>query len=224
MLLMGGQACVLYGAAEFSRDLDLMVLAEPGNLGRLRAALAELQAEPIAVPPFDFAYLDRGHALHFRCRREDVAGLRIDVMAKLRGVDGFEELWARRTTFQVGGEQVDVLALEDLVTAKKTQRPKDWPMIQRLFEEAYLKSDGSPDQVDYLLRQLRTPELLIDLASRYPDAAKRTGRPAVQAALRADIAGVEASLHEEEVAERALDRAYWEPLKRELEELRRTRR
>jgi hypothetical protein len=25
-LLMGGQACVFYGAAEFSRDLDLVIL------------------------------------------------------------------------------------------------------------------------------------------------------------------------------------------------------
>ena len=28
-LVMGGQACVFYGAAEFSRDLDLTVAAEP---------------------------------------------------------------------------------------------------------------------------------------------------------------------------------------------------
>lgn len=35
---MGGQACVLYGAAEFSRDLDLALLAEPRNLERLDAA------------------------------------------------------------------------------------------------------------------------------------------------------------------------------------------
>ena len=35
-LLMGGQACVFYGAAEFSRDTDLAVLAEPENLERLR--------------------------------------------------------------------------------------------------------------------------------------------------------------------------------------------
>ena len=31
-LLMGGQACAFYGAAEFSRDLDLLVLAEEGAL------------------------------------------------------------------------------------------------------------------------------------------------------------------------------------------------
>jgi hypothetical protein len=48
---MGGQACVLYGAAEFSRDTDLLILADAGNLKRLRQALAELGAEVIAVPP-----------------------------------------------------------------------------------------------------------------------------------------------------------------------------
>ena len=34
-LLMGGQACVFYGAAEFSRDTDLLVLADAENLQRL---------------------------------------------------------------------------------------------------------------------------------------------------------------------------------------------
>jgi PHD/YefM family antitoxin component YafN of YafNO toxin-antitoxin module len=33
---MGGQACVFYGAAEFSRDLDLLLLLAPDNLDRLR--------------------------------------------------------------------------------------------------------------------------------------------------------------------------------------------
>ena len=37
-LLMGGQACVFYGAAEFSRDADLPNLADAGNLERLEAA------------------------------------------------------------------------------------------------------------------------------------------------------------------------------------------
>ena len=70
-LLMGGQACVFYGAAEFSRDTDLAVLAEPDNLDRLRAALADLQAENIAVPPLELGYLLRGHAVHFRCRHPE---------------------------------------------------------------------------------------------------------------------------------------------------------
>lgn len=38
-LLIGGQACIVYGAAEFSRDTDFVVLCEAGNLARLRRAL-----------------------------------------------------------------------------------------------------------------------------------------------------------------------------------------
>jgi len=41
---MGGQACVFYGAAEFSRDTDLALLASSANLDRFRAALARLGA------------------------------------------------------------------------------------------------------------------------------------------------------------------------------------
>jgi hypothetical protein len=43
-LLMGGQACVFYGAAEFSRDADLLILADDANLARLKATLQDLQA------------------------------------------------------------------------------------------------------------------------------------------------------------------------------------
>jgi hypothetical protein len=36
---MGGQACVFYGAAQVSKDIDLLVLAEQENFTRLQAAL-----------------------------------------------------------------------------------------------------------------------------------------------------------------------------------------
>lgn len=45
-LLMGGQACVLYGAAEFSRDTDLVILANAKNLMRLRCRAATLTSAP----------------------------------------------------------------------------------------------------------------------------------------------------------------------------------
>jgi len=53
---MGGQACVFYGAAEFSRDTDLALLASSTNLDRFRAALAHLGAERIALPPFEIEF------------------------------------------------------------------------------------------------------------------------------------------------------------------------
>jgi len=58
----------------FSRDLDLLILADATNLQNLIRALDALDAEVIAVPPLDERHLSRGHAVHLRCRRDDVAG------------------------------------------------------------------------------------------------------------------------------------------------------
>src|SRR6185295_3618981 len=169
-LLMGGQACVLYGAAEFSRDLDLALLPDPANLDRLESALSELEAEVIAVPPMASEHLAEGLAVHFRCRRSEVAGLRIDIMTKMRGVAPFPELWARRTTFVFEDETLEAMALPDLVAAKKTQRDKDWPMIRRLVEVNYLGYRYEPEQerILFWLRELRTPELLVEAARAHP--------------------------------------------------------
>ncbi len=144
-LLMGGQACVFYGAAEFSRDTDLAIVADAANLARLRRALADLQAEVIAVPPFELKYLRRGHAIHFRCRHPEALRMRVDVMSKMRGVDAFAKLWKRRTTIELpDGTSCDLLSLPDLVQAKKTQRDKDWPMIRRLVEAHYFQNSNRP--------------------------------------------------------------------------------
>ena len=86
-------------------------------------AVDELEAKRIAIPPFDAAYLEEGLAVHFRCHIPEAAGIRIDVMAVLRGVDPFPDLWARRTTIELAPEDtVELLALPDLVKAKKDER------------------------------------------------------------------------------------------------------
>src|SRR5688572_14142611 len=95
---MGGQACVLYGAAEFSRDIDLAIVADPDNLANLRAAFDELDASIVAVPPLEAAYLDKGHAVHAAFGDRATGRMRIDVMSRMRGVEAFDTLWQRRTT------------------------------------------------------------------------------------------------------------------------------
>ena len=117
-LLMGGQACVFYGAAEFSRDTDLAILSTSTNLARLSKALKELQAEVIAVPPFELKYLRKGHAVHFRCNHPEAAGMRVDVMTKMRGVDSFTRLWARRTTILIDpSTQCDLMSRASKLSA-----------------------------------------------------------------------------------------------------------
>jgi hypothetical protein len=224
---MGGQACVLYGAAEFSRDTDVVVLTTDENLGRLRAALNDLQADCIAVPPFETEYLRRGHAVHFRCQHPEARGMRIDVMSVLRGVEPFEVLWKRRTTVEIqDGVNIQVLALPDLVRAKKTQRDKDWPMIRRLVEANVRQyaAQASAEHVAFWLRECRTPSILRELAGRYPDslAAAVSVRPLL-VLTSSDDSILAAALDGEELEEREVDRSYWTPLRAELEQLRQVR-
>ncbi len=224
-LLMGGQACVLYGASEFTKDVDFAVLAEASNLQRIGDAMEELQATVIAVPPFSKIYLDEGLAVHFRCQARGVEGLRIDIMTRMRGVDSFQALWERRVVIEdTDGNEIPVLSVRDLVKAKKTQRDKDWPMIQRLMELQYfsgLKKDAC-DDVPFWLSEIRTPELLIEAAERFPNDAQNLlhSRPLLKYAVSGEFDNLDRALLEEVANEKAMDRKYWAPLKERLAHLR----
>ncbi len=224
-LLMGGQACVFYGAAEFSRDTDLAILADAVNLARLRQALHDLQAAPIAVPPFEAKYLRRGHAIHFRSRHPEAFGMRIDVMSKMRGVEPFAKLWRRRTVIELPDKTIcDLLSLTDLVQAKKTQRDKDWPMIRRLVEAHYFQHHKTPNsaQVKFWLCELRTSQLLTELAHTQARLCRKLipKRPLLELAVLGKPAELEQALIVEEIAERKQDKLYWLPLRQQLEKLR----
>jgi hypothetical protein len=225
---MGGQACVLYGAAEFSRDTDLALHSSPQNFSRLRQALRDLDAHVIALPPFEPAYLRRGHAVHFRCRHPDANGLHVDVMTRMRGVAPFSRLWVRRTSLELpGGLTCEVMGLPDLVQAKKTQRDKDWPMVRRLVEAHYFqhRHHGGRAQVRFWLRELRTPQLLVEVAQQWPELwrVERARRGLLEQALPGRERRLAAALLREERAERQADARYWQPLRAELERLRRAR-
>jgi hypothetical protein len=227
-LLMGGQACVFYGAAEFSRDADFAILADPRNLARLRTALEDLQARVIAVPPFELRFLRRGHAIHFRCQHPEALGMRIDVMSRMRGVDPFPKLWARRTTIELSdGTLCNLLSLPDLVQTKKTQRDKDWLMLRRLLEAHYFQNRKKPtgEKVRFWLRELRTPDLLIEVAQAHPRLFSRlaAARPLLALVVPGQEVALAEALKEEEQRERERDRLYWLPLKSELETLRSAR-
>ena len=228
-LLMGGQACVFYGAAEFSRDCDIVVVADSENLNRLTAAIEELEADCIAVPPLDWSHLDRGHAIHFRCRHADADGIRLDVMTKMRGCGNFASLWESRTTIQdAEGFIYELLGIEDLVKAKKTQRDKDWPMIRRLVDSHYEQNrdESNDDQIRFWLRESRTPEVLIRVATDHPDLLEEMvkERPLLVETLGASRTAIRRELENEQLKEMESDQRYWRPLKEELEAMRLAKR
>jgi hypothetical protein len=226
---MGGQACVFYGAAQFSRDVDLALFASDENFSRLRASFNDLNAKRIAVPRFDPELLARGHAVHFRCQGGEADGLRVDVMTRLRGLPEFAALWTRRTTIRdENGETFELLSIQDLVQAKKTQREKDWPMIDALIEGHYraLGGEPTPERVAFWLAESRTPERLISLARRFPNEARARSdrRPLLRLAVGEQSEALREALDAEAREEQAKDRAYWAPLKAELENFRRAER
>ncbi len=227
-LLMGGQASWIHGSGQGSKDVDFALVADASNLAELRSVLAGLDAENIAVPPLEQKYLDAGLAVHFRCRRPGATGVRVDVMSKMRGVDSFDQLWERRAVAELpSGVAVNLLCLRDLIRAKKTQRDKDWPMISLLVSSHYLRHghDPSPDDIALWLEELRDPELLLEAAFRFlkegRTVAERREAVAVAREASSTLDDIRHALRDEEERERAADRAYWEPLKKHLEELRR---
>ncbi len=224
-LLMGGQACILYGGAEFSRDIDFTIRIDSGNLRAVRKALGLLKAENVFYPSFDREALERGHACHFRCAIKGLEGFRIDLMAKMRGCPDFDALWKRRSIVSLPGVgRIGVLSLADLVRAKKTQRGKDWPMIRRLVEADMAGTAGrvTKGKITFWLLECRTPALLVELAAEKKALCRSLveRRPLLAAALKADTGGLEFLLAEEEKEEKGKDREYWLPLRKELEEWR----
>lgn len=224
-LLIGGQACIIYGSAEFSRDSDFVILCTPTNLEFLQKALDCLKAELIYVPPLKISYLERGHACHFRCRAKEVENLRIDVISRFRGGAQFDILWKRKKAISLkGGQLIDVIGLRDLVQSKKTQRDKDWLMIRRLVENDIILNEKNPldEQIRWWFLECREASRLIVLGKKYPHLLKECViyRPLLSKVASEDIKKIISALSEEEMAERQKDIEYWGPLKKELEELR----
>ncbi|HMP71832.1 MAG TPA: hypothetical protein PKE55_01075 [Kiritimatiellia bacterium] len=150
--------------------------------------------------------------------------MRLDVMSVMRNLPGFDTLWRRRTTAEVEGHTIELLSLPDLITAKKTQRDKDLPMIRRLVEAHYVNFAAEPtvEREDFWLRECRTPDLLRDLVRLFPGSIHRVekARPFLASIASMTEEDIEKALFEEEAHERASDKAYWKPLRDELEQIR----
>jgi hypothetical protein len=97
-------------------------------------------------------------------------------------------------------------------------------MIRRLVEAHYFENQGRPRlaQIRFWFQELRTPELLLELARRHPAICRRLARQRVLLvnAPAGKLDDLRQALLAEETAERQRDREYWLPLRRELEKLR----
>jgi hypothetical protein len=97
-------------------------------------------------------------------------------------------------------------------------------MLRRLVEAHYFqhRATANPSQLAFWFLELRTPELLLELARRHPALCRRltSKRPLLACARLGNNSGLERGLRDEEDRERQADCLCWLPLRCELEALR----
>jgi hypothetical protein len=124
--LIGGLAGIAHGSAIATFDIDIAYAREPVNIGRLAAALGELEVTLRGAPP----------DLPFRPDPETLAaGLNftfdtpsgpLDAFGEPTGAPPYAELEAAATEVDVAGVTVRIASLEHLIRMKRAAgRPKD---------------------------------------------------------------------------------------------------
>ena len=85
-----------------------------------------------------------------------------------------------------------------------------------------LITSANARQLAFWFLELRTPELLLELARQHPGLCRRLTpkRPLLACARLGDSSDLEHGLRDEQDHERRADRLYWLPLRRELEAFR----
>jgi hypothetical protein len=141
-VVIGGFAAVLHGSALFTADADVTPDPEPGNLGRLCAALREMDArirtvtDPEGLPfKCDETFLLQLATVNLRTTYGD-----FDLSFRPAAFEGgYEALAESAVPFDVGGFVVQVAALPDIIRSKETaDRDKDraaLPMLRALQDE-----------------------------------------------------------------------------------------
>jgi len=127
-ILVGAVAARLQGFPRMTADADITPATDAENLGRLAAALRDLEARIYteSVPdglPFDFSAESLSGALFWNLTTK--AG-RLDVIFEPAGTKGYEDLTTSALSLQVFGVEVRAASLQDIVRSKQaSDRPQD---------------------------------------------------------------------------------------------------
>jgi hypothetical protein len=145
-LVVGGVAVVLHGHARVTADLDLIVALEPENARAAMTALIGLGYRPRApVDPLQFAdpevrqhWIDEKGLKVFSLWSPNFPGTEIDIFVK--EPMPFVEMAGRAVRVTVGGSQLLVAGIEDIIRMKKAVgRPKDLDDVAELEAIAMLR-------------------------------------------------------------------------------------
>jgi hypothetical protein len=225
-LVISGQACILYGASQFTEDLDLWIQPTSQNLLSFLRAMARVKARVYKLtPPLQVGYLRKGHGFHFRIGRE----LFVDVMGRPPRVRGFAAAFSRAREFPTDWGVLPVTAPEDLVLLKRTNRPGDYEAVSNLVRFRVLEDQEDPAVLRWALLNTFDVADLVEFAVLARDILRKwPERPALDALLpltrssrsfegRIERAARLLAVEMGEVQEQG--RRYWRPIVAELKKL-----
>lgn len=111
-LVVGAHAVAFHARPRATKDLDIYVDPTPANAKRLHAALCQFFGD--SPPSYaDSDLLDPDSIIQL-----GVAPVRIDILSRIKGLEGFSKAWRRRVEGPFGPVEAHYLSLDDLIAAK----------------------------------------------------------------------------------------------------------
>ncbi len=141
-LIVGGYAVIFHAQPRTTKDIDLLIQADPRNAQAIYEALTEFGLPLGEIRPEDFA--DRGSFYRFghepRC---------VDILPDIPGAD-FDAAWDRRVEGVIDREtglKASFISAEDLIATKLAAgRPQDLADADAIRKalEVRLRASGGP--------------------------------------------------------------------------------
>lgn len=134
-VVIGGLGAVLHGSPIVTQDADICPARTREDLDLLAAALRDLHARlrvsgvPDGIPfPHDSAFLSNVQLLNLTTPFGD-----LDLNYLPSGTSGYEDLVRNAVTYEIGGKQVRVASLDDIIRSKEAaNREKDRAVLPTL--------------------------------------------------------------------------------------------
>lgn len=125
-LIIGAYATIHYTEPRYTKDIDIWIERDPGNVGRLYKALKKFGAPLMDISEEDFMKEDMIYQI-------GVEPVRIDILVDLSGMS-FKRAWAERTKARYDDVPANVAGLNELIkTKEKAGRKQDEADLEKLL-------------------------------------------------------------------------------------------
>jgi len=129
-LLVGGWAVGIYGHPRATKDIDFLFSNDEKNLKRIKKALDEFGSPPVDLEKFK----ENGYVI-----RIGSSPIQIDMINSADGID-INDCFKRKKILDIDGVKINVIAIDDLITNKKTSaRNVDVADVDKLEKQKKIK-------------------------------------------------------------------------------------